>query len=291
MPDTIVTSAGATGATENDVISSIVQDELDKAAKLRPTIKDVSSMIGKGDKSLDMPKYDTSFTAPQPQNPDGSTTVDFQSPVLGVDTLNLNDWVNLPYRIPDRVSKQSRVNLETELAASAGRKMGIYMDDQIIVQLRLASAATPDHLRGLDGTATAGAGVFGLGTISTADQLLNEQNIEEGNRWMVIPPAQKKTLIDLDDFHNADRYGSREALITGEIGNIYGFRTMVHNGLAANEAFFYHKDCVAVAVQTSVEFETQRADVRLKATDYSFALGMGQTVLQDGKLQVYCLGA
>lgn len=292
MPDVIVTSTGATAATENTVISSIVQDELDKAAKLRPTVRDVSSMIGKGDKSLELPRFDTFFTAPQTQNPDGSTNVDFQSPSFTTDTIDLNVWKSLPYRIPDRVSKQTKLNLETELAASAGRKMGIFMDDQIIAELRLASAASPDHLLGIDGSADpVGSGaVITLGAISTGRKLLSEQNIENGNRWMVIPPTQEKTLIDLDQFKNADQYGSREALLDGEVGRIYGFRVMVHNGLADDEMFCYHKDCVAVAVQQEVEFETQRADVRLAATDYAFRIGMGQTVLQSGKLQVYFKG-
>ena len=288
MADTIVTSAGSTAATENDVILSIVQDELLRAAKLRPTVMDLSSQVSKGDKSVDVPKFTTSFTGPADQNPDGETTTDFQAPVFGVNALALDVWKNLPYRVPDRVSTQTVIALEAELAKSAGTAMGNFIDDRIIARLRTAST-TPDHDRALDGGATGGAGPtdISLAGISTARQLLNRANVPDNDRWLVIPPEQEKALIDLDNFTNANQYGSREGLLEAEIGKIYGFRVMVHNGLAANEACAYHKSAVAIAMQREIKFESQRADVRLQATDYSFSLGMGDQVMDGGKRQVY----
>lgn len=289
MADTIINSANSTAATEREIILSIVQDELLRAAKLRPTVTEYPAEPGA--KQVEVPKFTASFDGPQAQNTDGSTTTDFQDVAFGTDAILLDDHVNLPYRITDRASVQSAVNVEAEAARSAGKQMGIYMDDQIIARLRQASTAAPDHARGLDGGATAGAGTFSLSSISTARQLLNEQNLDMGDRWLLIPPAQEKTLIDLDNFSNADKYGSREALLDGEIGRIYGFRVMVHTGVADNEAFAYHKEAVGIAVQQEIQFETQRADVRLLATDYSFSMLMGSLVLDGGKKVVYMLGA
>jgi len=292
MANQPVTSAFATAATEMELILSIVQDELDRNSFLRPTVMDLSAQATKGVKSVDVPKFTSSFSGPTTQNPDGLTETEFQSPVFGVDSIALNKWVNLPYRVADRVSTQTMLSLEAELAKSAGSKMGIYIDDQIIIRLKQASAAAPDHLRGLGGGTTAGVGAaITLEAISTSRQLLNRSNVPQQDRWLVVPPEQEKALIDLDNFRNADKYGSRDALIRGEIGEIYGFRVLVHNGLAANEALAYHKNSVAVAVQKEVKFESQRADVRLQATDYSFSMGMGDAVLNDGKMNIYMLGA
>lgn len=290
MADTIMNSANSTAATEDSIILSIVQDELLDAAKLRGTVTEY--MAPKGAKEIQVPKFSASFDGPQPQNPDGATTVDFQDIAFATDTISLDKWVNLPYRIPDRTSKQTVVAVEAEAARSAGKQMGIFIDDQIITELRLASTAAPDHLRALDGDATSGVGTaLTLDGITTARMLLNKQNVPADERWFVIPPDQEKELLDLDQFRNADKYGSREALLDGEIGRIYGFRVMVHNRLAANECLAYHKSAVGLAVQQEVEFERQRADVRLKATDYSFALGMGVKVMDGGKRQVRLLGA
>jgi N4-gp56 family major capsid protein len=285
MADAISTTA----ATERDLVLSIVQDELNRNNFLRPTVMDLSSQAVKGAKTIDVPKFTSGMPAPQSQNADGLTPVDLQAAVFAVDTITLNKWENLAYRVPDRQSMQSAISVEAELAKSAGARMGEYIDDQIIANLRLASAAAPDHDRDLDGGATGGAGVteITLNGISKARELLNRANVPMSDRWLVIPPEQEKALIDLDNFRNADKYGSREALLKGEIGEIYGFRVMSHNGLAANEAVAYHKSCTAVAVQQEISFESQRADVTIQATDYSFKLGMGDTVLDGGKRQVY----
>lgn len=292
MADQAVTSAFATAATERDIILSIVQDELNRNNFLRPTVMDMSSQATKGTKTIDVPKFSAGMPAPLDQNADGLTPVDLQSAVFDVDTITLNKWKNLSYRVPDRVSMQSAIAVEAELAQSAGARMGEYIDDQIIANLRLASAAAPDHIRDLDGAATSGVATsITLEGISKARELLNRANVPQSDRWLVIPPEQEKALIDLDNFRNADKYGSREALLRGEIGEIYGFRVMVHNGLASNEACAYHKSCCAVAAQQEVKFESQRADVTLQATDYSFSLGMGDTVLDGGKRQVYMQGA
>lgn len=291
MADVIVTSAGATSVTENSVINSIVQSELLRSAKLRGTVNDYSSLASKGDKEIVLPKFTTSFGGPAAQNADGSTNVDFQSPVIGSDTISLDQWTNLPFRIPDRVSMQSKVNLEADLAKSAGQHYGNYMDDLIIAELKLASAAAPDHLLDIDGAdATNVASAITLAAISKCRMLLNKQNAKADDRFLVISPDQEKVIIDLDNFTHADKYGSRQALLEGEAGKIYGFRVIVHNGLTANEALAYQKDACGIAVQKEVKFESQRADVRLQATDYSFSLGMGAEVLQGGKLNIFMNG-
>lgn len=279
-----MTSAANTGSTEDVVISSIVQDELNRAMKLRPTVEDYSSMAVKGVKSIELPKISAGFSGPATQNPDGETPVASQTVTLDTDTLNLDDWTNLPYKIPDRVSRQNVVNLEAMLAKSAGEKYGEYMDDQIIAELKQASAAAPDHILQMSG---AGNAALTLEDISEARKLLNKQNLPQSDRWLVISPAQEKAIIDLDNFRNADKYGDRTALLEGEVGQIYGFRVIVHNGLADAEALAYHKSACAIAVQQDVEFETRRASLELKVTEYSFSLGMGHTVLDSGKRNIF----
>lgn len=282
------TSAANTGTTEMDIISSIVQDELKRSAKLRPTITDRSDMAEKGVKSIDLPRFDSSFSGPAAQNVDGVTETAGQTLDFAVDSIDLNDWTSIVYKVPDRVSKQSRINLEGELAASAGKDYGNYVDDQIIVQLKLAAAA---HLHGLDGNISGAGAAVTLADVAKARQLLNRANADQDGRVMVIPPEMEATIIGLDNFRNANQYGSREALLQGEVGQIYGFKVIVHNGLASNEACFYQKKCVAIAVQQEVRFEQRRLPLGLQATEYSFAMGMGQTVLQQGELQVYLVGA
>jgi len=289
MAQVPVTSSGATSATEMELILSIVQDELLRNTKLRGTVMDLSSQAVKGVKIVDVPKFTTSFTGPQDVNLDGLTNADFESPVFGVDSIALNKWKVLPYRIPDKVSTQTRINLEAELAKSAGEHMGIFIEDQIVLRLRTPSTSAPDHDRALDGAALGGAGPteITLEGISTAKQLLDRQNVPETDRFLAVPPEQLKAIIDLDNFRNADKFGSREALLKGEVGEIYGLRVIMTNALSANEAIAYHRSAVAIAIQQEIKFEVQRADLRIQATDYSFSMCMGDQVMDGGVKQVY----
>jgi N4-gp56 family major capsid protein len=282
------------GSTEDTVILSIVQEQLLSKAVVRPTVMDMSSQATKGVKSIEIPKFDTAFGAPSVQNPDGVTPVAFKTLDIGVDALNLDQWKNLPYRIPDRISIQNRVSLEAELAASAGKEMAIDLDEYVIAQLRLASDANPDHDIALDGNpdadqAGAAPSAITLPGINEARKLLKKQNVTDldGGMVLLVSVEQEANMLNIDNFISAEKYGSREALLNGEIGRVYGMRVVVSNLLGDNEAFAYHRSCMAFAAQKDVSFERQRSDVTLQAWEYSFSVGYGATILDSGKRVVY----
>ncbi len=276
------TSAANTGPTEMDLILAMVQDELARNAIVRPTVLDLSSQVESGIKSIEIPRYDTHFTDPSTQPQDGDSTE--QTVNFDNDVLNLDVWKTLPWSIPDQVALQSRIPLESELARSAGQKMAVFIDDQIIAKLKLASSAAPDHVIQMTG---AGNAVLTLADISNARMLLKKANVPQDGLVMLISPEQEKAVIDMDTFHNADSYGSREALLNGEVGRIYGFKVIVSNGLSGAEAIFYHRTAVAFAAQKNVSYETRRADLTKQKTQYSFSLGMGFVLLEEGRKQVF----
>lgn len=277
------TSAANTGPTEMDLILGVVQDELIRSAKLLPTVTDYTSSVADGIKSIDIPRYDSHFADPVAQNPDGVTAVTAQTVDFAVDTLNLDKWRTLAYEIPDRVSRQTRIPLEAELAASAGRTFGKYMDDEIIAVLRLASAASPDHRIQLDGAAN---DEISLDNIAHARELLNKADVSEQDRFMLISPKQERAMLNIQNFIRANEYGAREALLEAEIGRVFGFRVMVHNGLADAEAIAYQRGACGYAVQKAMQFETRRADLKLQKNEYAFSAGWGTVLLEQGVKQV-----
>ena len=278
------TSAANTGATEMDLISSIVQEELVYSAKLRPTVKDISSMATKGLKSIELPRYSTHFAGPEDQNPDGETPVSKQTLDFTTDVVALDEWKTLSWQVPDRVSRQSMVSLEAELATSAGKAMGRHIDEAIIAQLKLAAAA---HIIPMTGVTTAD---ISLNDVTEARKLLNQANVSESDRYLLISPCQEKAILDLDNFRNADSYGSDSSRVNGEIGRLYGFRVIVHNALGDAEAIAYQKEAVALAIQEEVNFETRRAQLCLQKTEYAFSMGYGVQVLEAGVKQVFIQG-
>lgn len=275
-----ITSAADTAATEMELITQIVQAELLENTVVMGTVTDYSGLVQPGIKSLEIPRFEADtttgsgrFGGPSAQNVDGETAVAFKSASLVTDTIALDKWVNLPYRIPDRVAAQSRVPLEAELARKAGKEMAIYVDQQLIAELntltQVRNYATDD--------------VMALADIVAARTTLDRQNVPQSDRYLLISPERHADMLNIANFIKANEYGSREALLKGEIGEVYGFRVLISNLLTANQAFAYHKECVAMAMQQQVDFESQRADVNIRATDYSYAAGWGAQLMYDGR--------
>jgi N4-gp56 family major capsid protein len=278
------TAATNTGDTQSVLISKIVQDALLREAKLMPTVLDYSSQAQPGVKQIEIPKWSATFSGPAAQNADGDTAVSTQTATLAVDTLALDQWVNLPYALPDRIKTQNVVALEAELAEQAGKKFGIWIDDKIIVELKLCSSSNPDHIVQMTGTSNT---VPTLADVANSRMLLNKQNVPMSERYLVMSPECEKAFLAMDNFIRADAYGAREGLLQGEIGRIFGFTCIVHNGLSASEMIAYHKSHVAFAFQKNVSYEKQRGLVTLQRDEYSFSAGAGFEVLDGGKRGVF----
>lgn len=277
-----ITSAADTAATEMTLITQIVQAELLENTIVLGSVMDHSGLVMSGIKSVDIPRFEADTTPgsgrfgdPSTQNPDGETAAPLQTASLTVDTIDLDQWKNMPYRIPDRVAKQSRVPLEAELARKAGREFAIYMDKQIISVL--------DTMTNTIAYADTVNEKLALADITEARKDLNRRNVPQSDRVLLISPEKELDMLNLDNFLHADKYGAREALLNGEIGKVFGFRVLVSNLLTEFQAFAYHRECVGYAIQSSVDFETQRADVNVRATDYSYAIGWGFTLMYAGE--------
>lgn len=270
------------GATEDEVMLSLVQEQLLDKAVVRPTIMDMSNEAVKGVKIIDIPKFTAAFGAPVTQNADGSTAAAFKTATLGVDQLALDQWKNLPYRIPDRISIQNKVALEVEMAQSAGQEMAKSIDSYVIAALT-ADAGSEIALDGL-AVASSTATSITLAGINEARALLKKANVTDlgGEMTLLISVEQEKAMLNISNFIEADKYGAREALLNGEIGRVYGMRVVVSNLLADGQAFVYHRSCAAFAAQKDVSFERQRSAVTLQAWEYSFSVGYGCEVLDGG---------
>ena len=279
-----IVSSPNTQATEMDLISQIVQAELLEKTVIMGSLTDFSGQLEPGVKSLEIPRFEADTTPgsgrlgdPNVQNPDGTTAVAFQTATLTTDVINIDDWRNLSYRIADRVRLQSRVPLEAEFARKAGQEFAIYVDRALADDLATLTS-TIEY-----GDGSPAANNMTLENVAEARARLNRENVPDMDRVLLIPPEKERDLINLDNFRNANQYGSREALLNGEIGRIYGFRVLISNVLTEDEAYAYHPECVGFAMQKQIQFETDRPAVTLQVTDYGYSAGWGHTLMYDGK--------
>jgi hypothetical protein len=101
---------------------------------------------------------------------------------------------------------------------------------------------------------------------------------------MGVGADQERFMLAIDNFISAEKYGSNEPIMNGEIGRVYGMRVIVHTGFD-NEACFWHPSAVGYAIQAGTRFQSQ-PDLANLATRYSLDYIAGFEVLDGGKRQV-----
>ena len=282
-----ITSAANTGVTEMDLIASIVEENRLVNTVIMNTANDRSNLLMPGVKTLELPRFHNTDTAgnrrfgdPQTQNVDGVTPVTKQTVTIENDIITLDQWKNLSYSVADRLIEQSRIPLISEFAAQAGKDMARYMDDSIRAVYATLTATV--NYTGPADAALSLAQTISLNDITQARLLLDKEFVSDRDRFLIISPAQEKAIINLDNFKQADQYGSREALLNGEVGQIYGFTVIKSTLLADDESYAVHKQAVSFAMQQGLNFESQREDVTIRSTAYSFVVGWGLTLMDGG---------
>lgn len=268
-----------TVATKQDVVSRIVQMELIQSGILLPTVSDYTSWVKEGATQITLPRAG-SFTV---QDKAENTATEFQALTFADDALLLNKYKHIPTQIEDVAQMQAAVDVEGEYIKRMASAMAKQIDADLIVQLKLASAASPDHIIALG---NAGAGIT-VANILDARKLLNKQDVPQEDRYLVISPAQEAYLLAISDFVDASKYGASAPVMNAEIGRVFGFKVLVHNGLADAEALAYHKSHVAFARQQNPKFERQRASLRELADELSLSMLYGCKVCDAGKRGVF----
>lgn len=258
-------------AVSQEIVTSIVQELLIQEAKLLPTVTDFSSLAGPGMDKIKIPNAGGFTVGDKAEN----TAVDAQLITYSTDDLALDKHKVIQVLLEQFADLQSKVAATQDIAMRAGKALALQVDTDIITALKATSASSPDHRIALAGASFAEADIL------EANRLLNVQNIPKSDRYFVISPDFEKAALAIANFVQADRYGDRMPLITGELGMAYGFRFIVHNGVSTT-AVAYHKSHVAVAIQQALRYQTA-LDLANLAVRHSFDQVYGVKTLDSGK--------
>lgn len=267
-----------TSASGQAVVAAMVQQQLIAKAKLMFTVMDESARAGKGAKSVSFPRTGDLTPVAKAEN----TASESIALTYAVDTLTLDQHYHTFVRLEDKADVQSVLNIEADIIERAGAGMAKKMDGHIYDTLVAgASASNPDHIIDQFGA----SGTLTLAKILTARKLLDDQDVPEGDRFLVINPEQESELLALSAFIDASQYGAREALLNGEIGRVYGFSVIKTTVCAANVALYYHRSACAFARQIEPKWEMDRNLSKL-ANEYSLSALYGAKILDSGKRNV-----
>lgn len=264
-----------TSASSAELVSSIILDTLKQESFLMGTLFDKSSEAVKGAASLDVVRRDTFAAADKAEN----VALTTQVLTFAKDTLAFDKHKAIGWFIEKIAELQASVNVTAEGIVEASKELALQLDKDLYAQLKLASAAAPDHRIAYVGSSIAQTDIL------EARKLLNVANVPANDRYLLISPASEKAMLAIADFVRADAYGSANGLINGELGRIYGMKVLMSNVAEDAGSIVYHKTAVAFALQQAPDYNAMY-NVQKVGTDHAMDWIYGVKVLDSGKRQV-----
>ena len=168
--------------------------------------------------------------------------LDYEMPESDPVEMRIDQGLYFAFKCDDVVAKQSDLSLLNSWTEDGGRKMGIAIDANVLAYADgLAHASNKDNAAGLE-SADILLGASGaplqltktniLEVIVDCGLVLDEQEVPETNRWMVLP-KWALALLKKSDLKDASMTGVESALPNGRIGTIdrftlYGSSNLAH---------------------------------------------------------------
>lgn len=213
-----------------------------------------------------------------------------------IDTPHSRRRVSLaPYEWADLIDQSDKVRLliepTSDYATNAANAMGRTMDDVII------AAASGLAYTGVDGSGTqaitlqvaAAATNLTLTKLLAAKEALDEGEVEDDDRFIVVSPKMLTSLLGTTEVKSAD-YNSVKALVQGQIDTFLGFKFIRSNRLAANAtanghlALAYHRRGLLLAIGEDIVTEIgPRAD-KSYSTQVYVRMDLGATRVEDERV-------
>jgi hypothetical protein len=120
-----------------------------------------------------------------------------------------------PFKVNDIVQAQTNVAMRDELTEKAAAAL-IKGWNRSVSDLAQESVEDENNLELLGSTVT-------YDEILRVAELMDEADIPQDERYMLVPPAHKKALMKIEEFISRDKMPNTNAVQTGIIGEICGF--------------------------------------------------------------------
>jgi N4-gp56 family major capsid protein len=269
----VLTNDAVTDAMKQTIIAAMVQRQLIAKSVLAAAITDVSQFAVAGADEIEFPKL-SNFAVTKKIS---GTPVDASALTYGTTKLMLNQQAVVQWLIEKKANKQSVVNLELENLQRAATAHAKQIDVDVHAELIAGvSAAAPDHVIAFAGPS------FARVDILNAMLLLDLQEIPTENRFLAVNPTEHKTMLDMDNFIDASKYGSNTPIMNGEIGLVYGMRVLKTTVVTAGRPLVFFKEGAVIGFQMAPEYDQQK-DLANLGTRYSLDQLYGMKTMLDGK--------
>jgi N4-gp56 family major capsid protein len=230
-----------------------------------------------------------------------STQVNLIAATEGNIQVLINKHYEYSRLIEDIVEVQALNSLRQFYTSDAGYALARQVDTDVLALGRDANSgggtlAYSGALSGADGTTAYVAGSnTGLGALTDAAirrtiQRLDDNDVPMDNRFLIIPPSTRNTMMGIARFTEqafVGEQGGANTIRNGEIGNVYGIPVFVTSNAettsgstACRIALMGHKDAGVLVEQMGVRSQTQYKQEYL-ATLYTADTLYGTKELRD----------
>lgn len=170
-------------------------------------------------------------------------------------TLTINKHKYVAKLIEDIAEVQSKYDQFSNFRDKISFALADVVDSDILALTGIANSV---------GTASSNAttGVISKSEILKGIRFLDNANVPQEDRFIVVDAYGREDLLNIDDFIRYDAGGKApSAIINGEIGEIYGLKVLFSNNVynAASVAYgmIFHKDAFALALQRGIRVKTE----------------------------------
>jgi len=188
--------------------------------------------------------------------------------------VSINKHYEYSRLIEDIVEAQALNSLRNFYTSDAGYALARQVDTDLVQLARSANggggtAAYNTAYVGGDGTTAYVAASNNESALTDAAirrtiQRLDDNDTPMDNRFFLIPPSSRNTLMGLARYTEQAFVGNGDAIRTGEIGNLYGIPVFVSSNCdttsgsnAARVAIMGHRDSMVLVEQVAVRSQVQ----------------------------------
>lgn len=232
------------------------------------------NFVGKKGDTINIPKPQRGTASAKA----ASTQVTLITDTAGTLPVSINKHYEYSRLIEDIADVQALNSMRMFYTGDAGYALARQVDNDLIQMVRGlnggdGTAAYNTAYSGADGTTAYVAGTnAGFGALTDAAlrrtlQRLDDADYPLDDRFVVIPPSAKNTLLGLSrftEYNYVGEAGKANSIRNGQIGDIYGIPVFVTSqadttsgSTATRVVFVGHKDALAYAEQLAVRTQTQ----------------------------------
>lgn len=172
---------------------------------------------------------------------------------------------------------------------AAARSLGRKIDD-VIIAASIGTANTGETGSGTAATPSTisiTTATLNLVDVANAKKALDDNDVEEDDRFIVITPALLSSALQVSTLTSAD-YNAVKALVRGEINSFMGFNWIMSTRLSQQsglEGLVYHRYalCLAMAAQPLVRTD-ERSDLSYSWQIY-YELNVGAVRLEEDRIR------